>query len=290
MIWKLPPACRNASPKIFGEATDPVSGGRPHPARCAPARRCGPDRMDRTAGRPASRPTFACQKPNCRPRSGCMPAEQRAALELAADRIRRFHQAQPVTSWMTQSLRRHPGPVRAPHPPGWDLCSRRNGPPALFGADVSCSRPGRRGERNCAGRPAQPRHRQHCPDYPGRGSPDRHQRSLCHRRCAGHRRAGLWHQSIRAVDKIFGPGNLFVTLAKRQVYGVVGIDSLAGPTETVVIADDTARPAWVAADLLAQAEHDVLAAAILLTPSAATWPKRCRSKLAGSWKSAAGQT
>ena len=74
-------------------------------------------------------------------------------------------------------------------------------------------------------------------------------------------------ESIRAVDKIFGPGNLFVTLAKRQVYGVVGIDGLAGPTETVVIADEGANPTWVAADLLAQAEHDVLAAAILLTPS-----------------------
>jgi histidinol dehydrogenase len=69
------------------------------------------------------------------------------------------------------------------------------------------------------------------------------------------------------VDKIFGPGNLFVTLAKRQVYGMVGIDGLAGPTETVVIADESASPAWVAADLLAQAEHDVLASAILLTPS-----------------------
>lgn len=75
-------------------------------------------------------------------------------------------------------------------------------------------------------------------------------------------------ESIPAVDKIFGPGNLFVTLAKRQVFGVVGIDGLAGPTETMVIADDSARPAWVAADLLAQAEHDVLASAILLTPSA----------------------
>jgi histidinol dehydrogenase len=74
--------------------------------------------------------------------------------------------------------------------------------------------------------------------------------------------------SIRPVDKIYGPGNLFVTLAKRQVYGVVGIDSLAGPTETVVVADESARPEWIAADLLAQAEHDVLAAAILLTPSA----------------------
>jgi histidinol dehydrogenase len=74
-------------------------------------------------------------------------------------------------------------------------------------------------------------------------------------------------ETIRAVDKIFGPGNLFVTLAKRQVYGVVGIDGLAGPTETVVIADEAANPAWVAADLLAQAEHDLLASAILLTPS-----------------------
>jgi len=74
-------------------------------------------------------------------------------------------------------------------------------------------------------------------------------------------------ETIGPVDKIFGPGNLFVTLAKRQVYGVVGIDGLAGPTETLVIADEFATPHWVAADLLAQAEHDLLASAILLTPS-----------------------
>jgi histidinol dehydrogenase len=73
-------------------------------------------------------------------------------------------------------------------------------------------------------------------------------------------------QSIPRVDKIVGAGNLFVTLAKQQVYGNVGLDGLAGPTETVVVADHTARPDWVAADLLAQAEHDVLASAILLTP------------------------
>ncbi len=74
-------------------------------------------------------------------------------------------------------------------------------------------------------------------------------------------------ETIPAVDKIFGPGNLFVTLAKKQVFGTVGIDNLAGPTETMVIADENAKPAWVAADLLAQAEHDLLASAILLTPS-----------------------
>ncbi|MFN2302954.1 MAG: histidinol dehydrogenase, partial [Anaerolineales bacterium] len=72
-------------------------------------------------------------------------------------------------------------------------------------------------------------------------------------------------ESIPKVDKIFGPGNLFVTLAKQQVFGTVGIDGLAGPTETMIIADGSANPSWVAADLLAQAEHDVLASAILLT-------------------------
>ncbi|MBN1428656.1 MAG: histidinol dehydrogenase [Anaerolineae bacterium] len=72
---------------------------------------------------------------------------------------------------------------------------------------------------------------------------------------------------VPKVDKIVGPGNLFVTLAKQQVYGAVGIDGLLGPTETVVIADEHADPALVAADLLAQAEHDVLASAILITPS-----------------------
>jgi len=75
-------------------------------------------------------------------------------------------------------------------------------------------------------------------------------------------------ETIPAVDKIVGPGNLFVTLAKKQVFGDVGIEGLLGPTETVIIADETANPAWVAADLLAQAEHDVLATAILLTPHA----------------------
>jgi histidinol dehydrogenase len=74
-------------------------------------------------------------------------------------------------------------------------------------------------------------------------------------------------ESVPKVDKIVGAGNLFVTLAKQQVYGIVGLDGLAGPTETLIIADDTSRPAWVAADMLAQAEHDVLASAILLTPS-----------------------
>ena len=74
-------------------------------------------------------------------------------------------------------------------------------------------------------------------------------------------------ESIRRVDKILGPGNIFVALAKRVVSGTVGIDSLTGPTETLVVADESARVADVAADLLAQAEHDALAQAILITTS-----------------------
>jgi histidinol dehydrogenase len=73
--------------------------------------------------------------------------------------------------------------------------------------------------------------------------------------------------SVPAVDKIMGPGNLFVVLAKRRVFGVVDIDQLPGPTETLLIADDSANPAYVAADMLAQAEHDPLASALLITPS-----------------------
>jgi histidinol dehydrogenase len=74
--------------------------------------------------------------------------------------------------------------------------------------------------------------------------------------------------SIAAVDKIVGPGNAFVAEAKRQVFGRVGIDMIAGPSEVVVVADGTADPRWIAADLLAQAEHDTRAQAILITDDA----------------------
>ena len=74
-------------------------------------------------------------------------------------------------------------------------------------------------------------------------------------------------ETIPHVDKIYGPGNIFVVLAKQRLYGVTAIDALPGPTETLLIADETADPGLVAADLLAQAEHDPMASAILLTDS-----------------------
>ncbi len=76
-------------------------------------------------------------------------------------------------------------------------------------------------------------------------------------------------ETIRAVDKIVGPGNAYVAAAKRRVFGVVGIDMIAGPSEILVVADGDNDPAWIAADLLSQAEHDTAAQAVLITDDAA---------------------
>lgn len=76
-------------------------------------------------------------------------------------------------------------------------------------------------------------------------------------------------ESVSAVDKIVGPGNIYVATAKRKVFGKVGIDMIAGPSEILVLADGGANPAWVAADLLSQAEHDKLATPVLVTDSEA---------------------
>ncbi|MEF2969157.1 histidinol dehydrogenase [Paenibacillus sp. M1] len=84
--------------------------------------------------------------------------------------------------------------------------------------------------------------------------------------------------AVAPVDKICGPGNIYVALAKREVYGVVDIDSIAGPSEIAVLADDSADPAYVAADLLSQAEHDEMASAILVTPSEA-FAKACQAEV-----------
>src|SRR5574341_108319 len=79
--------------------------------------------------------------------------------------------------------------------------------------------------------------------------------------------------TVRRVDKIVGPGNIYVALAKARVFGEVGIDMVAGPSEVVVVADGVADPAWVAGDLLAQAEHDPMARAVLITDSADLIPR-----------------
>jgi histidinol dehydrogenase len=196
-----------------------------------------------------------------------LPAGLRESLELAADRIRRFHQAQPVASWLTQSLGGTLGQYVRP--------IRRIG---LYVPAGTAPLP------SSVLMTAVPAQVAGVPEIVLVSPPDRTSGSVAPIILAAAALIGIEEVyavggaqaiaalafgtiSIPRVDKILGPGNLFVTLAKRQVYGIVGIDGLAGPTETVVIADDTARSDWVAADMLAQAEHDVLAAAILLTPS-----------------------
>lgn len=194
---------------------------------------------------------------------------QREALELAAGRIRRFHRAQPVTSWMTNQLGGTLGQYMRPirrvgiYVPGGSAPLPSSVLMSAIPAQVAGV------QQIVVAAPPQRATGQIAPVI------------LAACALAGvdevYRMGGaqaiaalaFGTPAIPAVDKIFGPGNLFVTLAKRQVYGVVGIDGLAGPTETMVIADDSADPNWVAADLLAQAEHDVLASAILLTPLSA---------------------
>lgn len=85
-------------------------------------------------------------------------------------------------------------------------------------------------------------------------------------------------ERIKKVDLISGPGNIYVTLAKKMVYGDVNIDMLAGPSEILIIADEKAEPAYIAADLMSQAEHDVLARSILITPDAGL-PDRVEAEL-----------
>lgn len=191
----------------------------------------------------------------------------RQALELAAGRIRAFHELQPVNSWTTTALGGMLGqrvtPVKsagvyvpggtAPLPSSL-LMSAIPAQVAGVSQIVAVTPPGRSDGK--------------VPDVILAAAAViglDHLVTLGGAQAIGALAFGT--ESVPRVDKIVGPGNLFVTLAKQQVFGLVGIDGLYGPTETIVIADDTANPAWVAADLLAQAEHDVLASAILLTPS-----------------------
>ena len=198
---------------------------------------------------------------------------QRAALEKAAARIEAFHRRQPVASWFTNELGGRLGQIIRPiqrvglYVPGGTAPLPSTVLMSVIPARVAgvkeivvVTPPSLKPPSPAGTAPINPMILAACAIagvdevYPLGGA---------------QAIAALAYgtKTISPVDKIFGPGNVFVTLAKRQVYGVVGIDGLAGPTETMVIADESANSAWVAADLLAQAEHDVLASAILLTPS-----------------------
>lgn len=196
-----------------------------------------------------------------------IPSELRGALELAAERIRAFHQKQPLHSWIDAGAEGSLGQLIRPvdsvgvYVPGGSAPL----PSSLLMSVIPAQVAGVPEVSVCT--------------PPGSGGGDTHPAILAAAAIAGVERVyrvggaqaiaamAYGTESVPRVAAIVGAGNLFVTLAKQQVYGDVGIDGLLGPTETLVIADDAADPALAAADLLAQAEHDVLASAILLTPS-----------------------
>ena len=196
-----------------------------------------------------------------------LPAELRGSLEDAARRIEAFHRRQPLTSWFTQESGGWLGQLIRPirrvglYVPG--------GSAPLPSSVLMSAIPARVAGVDQVALVTPPRKGTPCVDATILAAAALVGVDEVYLLGGAQAIAALAYgtQSIPAVDKIFGPGNLFVTLAKQQVFGVVGIDGLAGPTETMVVADEFANPAWVAADLLAQAEHDVLASAILLTPS-----------------------
>ena len=196
-----------------------------------------------------------------------IPNDLKEALELAASRIRDFHQRQPLPNWQTNEMGGTVGQRVTPidrvgvYVPGGTAPLPSSLLMSVIPAQVADVK------EIVVATP------------PGKGNGRIPDVTLAAAAIAGidtiYTLGGaqaiaalaFGSESVPRVDKIVGPGNLFTTLAKRQLYGIVGIDGLYGPTETVVVADDTANPAWVAADMLAQAEHDVLATAILFTPS-----------------------
>lgn len=198
-----------------------------------------------------------------------LDADLRAALETSADRVRDFHARQPIPNWTTDAMGGTLGQKLVPlervgiYVPGGTAPL----PSSLLMAAIPARVAGVDEVIVCT--PAD--------KQTGRISP----LTLAAAHIAGVDRVfalggalavaalAFGTESVPRVDKVMGAGGLFTTIAKRQVFGIVGLDGLYGPTETVVVADDSADAAWVAADLLAQAEHDVLATAILLTPSRA---------------------
>jgi histidinol dehydrogenase len=201
-------------------------------------------------------------------------SETVAALERAADRITSFHARIPAQSWMETQMGGLLGQLIQPlgrvgvYVPGGAaplassllmsaLVARQAGVEEI----IVCTPPSRT-HRNAAGFPVPHPVVLVAADIAGVDAVY----AVGGAQAIGAMTYGT--DTIDRVDKICGPGNLFVTLAKRDVYGTVGIDALPGPTETVIVADDSARPEWVAADMLAQAEHTG-GTSLLLTPSRA---------------------
>lgn len=264
--WEVPESLLDGNEKLFGERITPDEGVR---RILADVRKRGDaalaewtQRLDRVRAA-----TLVIGRAEIEAAYTQLDAAVVAALKLAAARIERFHRRQPALSWIHNDAEGTLGQLVRPIPrvgiyiPG--------GTAPLPSSLLMTAIPAR-----VAGVP-----------HVAIITPPQRSTGLPHPAIlvaadiagvdmvyvAGGAQAigalAFGTETVQRVDKICGPGNLFTTLAKRQVFGLVGIDGLPGPTETLVIADEQANPQLAAADLLAQAEHDVLACAILLTPS-----------------------
>ncbi|MBP6015404.1 MAG: histidinol dehydrogenase [Candidatus Promineofilum sp.] len=261
----VPAALRDGITRIFGEALTPAAAvervlhdvaTRGDAALQEWTERIDGVRLD----------TFAVDPADIRAAAAALDADLRDALCLAAERIRAYHALQPIASWTSDTLGGRLGQRVTPlrrvgvYVPGGTASLPSSLlmsviPAQVAGVDaiVVVTPPGSDGRVP--------------PIILAAAATAGIETIYTLGGAQAIAALAFGTESIPRVDKIVGPGNLFVTLAKRQVFGRVGIDGLNGPTETVVIADASANPAWVAADLLAQAEHDTLATAILLTPS-----------------------
>jgi histidinol dehydrogenase len=195
-----------------------------------------------------------------------VPSEVTEALYFAAERIRRFHEQQHIDSWMDFQPEGALGQIIRPlervglYAPGGTAPY----PSSLLMTAIPATVAGVEEIVVCAP-----------PERDGRIAPV----TAVAAHVAGVRRVfklggaqaiaamALGTASVPKVDKILGPGNIFVVLAKQRVFGIVAIDQLPGPTETLLVADTSADPELIAADMLAQAEHDPMASAILITDS-----------------------
>lgn len=197
-----------------------------------------------------------------------VPIENREVISQAAAHIRAFHEAQLEKSWFTTRpdgsiLGQHVLPMDAA---GLYVPGGQGGNTPLVSSLLMCAIPAQ-----VAGVPRLAI----CTPPRKDGSVNPHILAAAHLLDIEevYRVGGAWSiaalasgsESIAPVDVIAGPGNIFVTTAKRLVQGMVGIDMIAGPSEVLILADSSANPAWIAADMLSQAEHDTLASAICVT-------------------------
>ena len=209
------------------------------------------------------KPNFGIPKADLESAWDRIPERLREVLQKSANRIRQFHENQPITSWLTEEMGGKIGQRFTPvervgvYVPGGTAPL----PSSLLMSVIPAQVAGVKDIVVCT--PPNPQDSILAAAYIC-GIDEIYQVGGAQAIAA----MAFGTESIPRVDKIVGAGNLFVTLAKQQLYGLVGFDGLAGPTETMVIADADANPEWVAADLLAQAEHDVQASAILLTTDA----------------------